>query len=67
MYVTSLYFQDPDGLGMTPLQARLATLPPATGSVLMAPHAAAACGVMHTVAAPAPTVALPAPRRKDTP
>jgi MFS family permease len=37
MYVTSLYFQDPAGLGMTPLQAGLATLPAAAGIVVVAP------------------------------
>jgi EmrB/QacA subfamily drug resistance transporter len=37
MYVVSLYFQDPAGLGMTSLQAGLATLPAAGGMVLIAP------------------------------
>ena len=37
MYVISLYFQDPAGLGMTPFQAGLATLPAAAGVVLVAP------------------------------
>ncbi|WP_445398116.1 MFS transporter [Streptomyces sp. LE64] len=37
MYVCSLYFQNPDGLGMTPLQAGVATLPAAAGIVVTAP------------------------------
>jgi len=37
MYVMSLYFQDPAGLGMSPLQAGLATLPAAAGLVIIAP------------------------------
>jgi MFS family permease len=37
MYVMSLYFQDPAGLGMTPLQAGLATLPVCAGLVLVTP------------------------------
>jgi EmrB/QacA subfamily drug resistance transporter len=37
MYVMSLYFQDPAGLGMSPLQAGLATLPAAAGLVVIAP------------------------------
>jgi MFS family permease len=37
MYVVSLYFQDPQGLGMTPLEAGLATLPAAAGLVVVAP------------------------------
>lgn len=37
MYVCSLYFQNPDGLGMTPLMAGLATLPAAAGIVVTAP------------------------------
>jgi MFS family permease len=37
MYVVSLYFQDPRGLGMTPLEAGLATLPAAAGLVIVAP------------------------------
>lgn len=37
MYVTSLYFQDPHGLHMSPLQAGLATLPAAAGIVVVAP------------------------------
>jgi MFS family permease len=37
MYVISLYFQDPAGLGMTPLQAGLATLPATVGLVVIAP------------------------------
>jgi EmrB/QacA subfamily drug resistance transporter len=37
MYVMSLYFQDPAGLGLSPLQAGLATLPAAAGLVVIAP------------------------------
>ncbi|MEU1866107.1 MFS transporter [Streptomyces gardneri] len=37
MYVCSLYFQNPDGLGMTPLEAGVATLPAAAGIVITAP------------------------------
>ncbi|HEV7648675.1 MAG TPA: MFS transporter [Actinophytocola sp.] len=37
MYVMSLYFQDPAGLGLSPLQAGLATLPAAAGMVVIAP------------------------------
>lgn len=37
MYVMSLYFQDPAGLGLSPLQAGLATLPAAAGMVIIAP------------------------------
>jgi EmrB/QacA subfamily drug resistance transporter len=37
MYVMSLFFQSPDGLGMTPLQAGLATVPAAAGLVIVAP------------------------------
>jgi EmrB/QacA subfamily drug resistance transporter len=37
MYLISLYFQNPDGLGFTPLQAGLATLPATVGLVLVAP------------------------------
>ncbi|MFE2009931.1 MFS transporter [Streptomyces sp. NPDC059491] len=37
MYVCSLYFQNPDGLGMTPLEAGVATLPAAAGIVVTAP------------------------------
>jgi EmrB/QacA subfamily drug resistance transporter len=37
MYVISLYFQDPAGLHMSPLQAGLATLPAAAGIVVVAP------------------------------
>jgi len=37
MYVMSLFFQSPDGLGMSPLQAGLATLPAAAGLVIIAP------------------------------
>ncbi|MGW2270210.1 MFS transporter [Streptomyces yangpuensis] len=37
MYVCSLYFQNPDGLGMTPLEAGVATLPAAVGVVVTAP------------------------------
>jgi EmrB/QacA subfamily drug resistance transporter len=40
MYVVSLYFQDPAGLGMSSLQAGLATLPAAAGIVLVAPFVA---------------------------
>jgi EmrB/QacA subfamily drug resistance transporter len=37
MYVLSLYFQNPDSLGFTPLQAGLATLPATVGLVVVAP------------------------------
>ncbi|MGX2995115.1 MFS transporter [Streptomyces sp. JNUCC 64] len=37
MYVCSLYFQNPDGLGMSPLEAGVATLPAAAGIVVTAP------------------------------
>ncbi|WP_424229685.1 MFS transporter [Actinophytocola sp.] len=37
MFVMSLYFQDPAGLGMSPLQAGLATLPACVGLVLATP------------------------------
>jgi EmrB/QacA subfamily drug resistance transporter len=37
MYVMSLFFQSPDGLGMSPLQAGLATVPAAAGLVIIAP------------------------------
>jgi MFS family permease len=37
MYVLSLYFQDPSGLGMSALDAGLATLPAAAGMVLVTP------------------------------
>ncbi|SEL43659.1 MFS transporter [Streptacidiphilus jiangxiensis] len=37
MYVCSLYFQNADGLGMTPLEAGFATLPAAAGIVVTAP------------------------------
>lgn len=37
MYVVSLYFQDPDALQMTPLEAGLATLPVAAAAVVLAP------------------------------
>jgi EmrB/QacA subfamily drug resistance transporter len=37
MYISSLYFQDPSALGMTPLEAGLATLPAAAGIVVTAP------------------------------
>ena len=37
MYVISLYFQDPAGLGMSPLEAGLATLPATVGLVLVTP------------------------------
>jgi MFS family permease len=37
MYVMSLYFQDPAGLGMSPWQAGLATLPACAGLVIIAP------------------------------
>ncbi|GAA4832338.1 MFS transporter [Kitasatospora terrestris] len=37
MYICSLYFQNPDGLGMTPLQAGFATLPAAAGIIATAP------------------------------
>ena len=37
MYVLSLYFQDPSGLGLSALEAGLATLPAAAGMVLITP------------------------------
>jgi EmrB/QacA subfamily drug resistance transporter len=37
MFVVSLYFQDGNGLGMTPFEAGLATLPATVGLVLTAP------------------------------
>lgn len=37
MYVMSLFFQDPDAFGLSPLQAGLATLPAAAGIVVIAP------------------------------
>ena len=37
MYLLSLYFQDENTLGFTPLQAGLATLPATVGLVLVAP------------------------------
>jgi len=37
MFVTSLFFQNPAGLGMTPMEAGLATLPAAAGIVVIAP------------------------------
>jgi EmrB/QacA subfamily drug resistance transporter len=37
MYLVSLYFQDPSTLGLSPLQAGLATLPATVGLVLVAP------------------------------
>jgi EmrB/QacA subfamily drug resistance transporter len=37
MYLLSLYFQNPDALGMSPLQAGLATLPATVGLVVVAP------------------------------
>lgn len=37
MYLLSLYFQNPDALGFTPLEAGLATLPATVGLVLVAP------------------------------
>lgn len=40
MYVISLYFQDPDGMGMSPLTAGLATLPAAAGLIVTAPFVA---------------------------
>jgi EmrB/QacA subfamily drug resistance transporter len=40
MYVVSLYFQDPDGMAMSPLTAGLATLPAAAGLILVAPFVA---------------------------
>lgn len=36
MYVISLYFQDPDGLGMSALEAGIATLPAAAGMIVIA-------------------------------
>ena len=37
MYLVSLYFQDPSTLGLSPLEAGLATLPATVGLVLVAP------------------------------
>ena len=37
MYVVSLYFQNPDGLGMSALEAGLATLPAAAGMIAITP------------------------------
>jgi EmrB/QacA subfamily drug resistance transporter len=37
MYLVSIYFQDPATLGLSPLQAGLATLPATVGLVLIAP------------------------------
>ena len=37
MYLLSLYFQDPSTLGLSPLQAGLATLPATVGLVVVAP------------------------------
>jgi EmrB/QacA subfamily drug resistance transporter len=37
MFVMSLFFQDPAGFGMTPLEAGLATLPAAAGMIVVAP------------------------------
>ena len=37
MYLLSLYFQDPQALGFTPLDAGLATLPATVGLVVVAP------------------------------
>ena len=37
MYLLSLYFQNPDALGMSPFQAGLATLPATVGLVVVAP------------------------------
>jgi EmrB/QacA subfamily drug resistance transporter len=37
MYVTSLFFQNPDGLGMSAFEAGLATLPAAAGMILITP------------------------------
>jgi EmrB/QacA subfamily drug resistance transporter len=37
MYVLSLYFQDPSALGMSALEAGLATLPAAAGMILITP------------------------------
>jgi MFS family permease len=44
MYVISLYFQDPAGLRMSPLEAGLATLPAAAGIVLIAPFVSGLAG-----------------------
>jgi EmrB/QacA subfamily drug resistance transporter len=37
MFILSLYFQDPSTLGMTPLEAGLATIPATVGMVVLAP------------------------------
>ena len=37
MFVLSLYFQSPDTLGLSPLEAGLATLPATVGLVVLAP------------------------------
>jgi EmrB/QacA subfamily drug resistance transporter len=44
MYVMSLYFQDPAGLGLNPLQAGIATLPAAAGMVIIAPFVSRLAG-----------------------
>jgi EmrB/QacA subfamily drug resistance transporter len=44
MYVISLYFQDPDGLAMTPFEAGLATLPAAAGLVVVSPFVSSLAG-----------------------
>ncbi len=52
MYLLSLYFQNPSGLGFSPLQAGLATLPATVGLVVVAPlvpRMAAKVGARQTV------------------
>jgi len=48
MYVISLYFQDPDGMGMSPLEAGLATLPAAAGLIIIAPFVASVASRIGT-------------------
>lgn len=48
MYVISLYFQDPDGMGMSPLEAGLATLPAAAGLIIVAPFVASVASRIGT-------------------
>lgn len=54
MYLLSLYFQDPATLGLSPLQAGLATLPATVGLVVIAPvvpQIAGRIGARQTIAA----------------
>lgn len=54
MYVISLYFQNPDGLGMSAFEAGLATLPAAAGMIIITP----AITPLATKIGPARAVAL---------